>query len=59
MLDCSRLLRAVGWSVGRLQTADRDLIFAASVVGENAPPGVQVQLKLKDSFADADLWPAG
>ena len=51
--------RAVGWSVGRLQTPDRDLIFAASVVGENAPPGVQVQLKLKDSFADAGLWPPG
>ena len=51
--------RAVGWSVGRLRTPDHDLIFAASVVGENAPPGLQVQLKLKDSLADAGLWPAG
>jgi beta-lactamase class D len=51
--------RAVGWSAGRLTTRDRDLTFAASVVGENAPPGVEVQQKLKDAFADAGLWPAG
>ena len=50
--------RGVGWSVGRLQTRDRDLIFAASVVGENAPPGLAVEQKLKDSLAAAGLWPA-
>jgi beta-lactamase class D len=51
--------RAVGWSAGRLTTRDHDLIFSASVVGENAPPGMLVEQKLKDAFADAGLWPAG
>ncbi len=52
-------VRGVGWSAGRLTTRDRDLAFAASVVSENAPPGIAVQQKLKDAFADAGLWPAG
>jgi beta-lactamase class D len=51
--------RAVGWSAGRLTTQTHDLAFAASVVGENAPPGIEVEQKLKDAFADAGLWPAG
>jgi beta-lactamase class D len=51
--------RGVTWSVGRLRTRDRDLIYAASVVGEAPPPGIEVRQKIKDSFADAGLIPGG
>ena len=51
--------RSVGWWVGRLQTPVRDLVFAASVEGEDAPPGVEVQRRVKEIFAGAGLWPAG
>jgi len=51
--------RAVGWSAGRLTTRDNDLAFAVSVVGENAPPGIEVQQKFKDALADAGVWPPG
>ncbi|MBQ1542164.1 MAG: class D beta-lactamase [Caulobacteraceae bacterium] len=49
--------RGVGWWVGRLKTPSRDLVFAASVEGANAPPGLVVQSRLKDAFAQAGLWP--
>ena len=51
--------RSVGWWVGRLQTPQRDLLFAASVEAANAPPGTEVRERVKDIFADAGLWPAG
>ena len=60
--SCSSLAdgsRSVGWWVGRLQTPDRDLLFAASVEAANAPPGAEVQQRIKDVFADAGLWPGG
>ena len=51
--------RNVGWWVGRLKTPDRDLLFAASIESANAPPGSEIQQRIKDAFADAGLWPAG
>jgi beta-lactamase class D len=51
--------RSVGWWVGRLQTPDRDLLFAASLEAADAPPGAEIKQRIKDIFADAGLWPAG
>jgi beta-lactamase class D len=51
--------RNVGWSVGRLQTPDHDLLFAASVDAAEAPPGLEIGQRLKGIFAQAGLWPAG
>jgi beta-lactamase class D len=51
--------RSVGWWVGRLQTPSRDLLFAASVEAADAPPGAEVEQRVKDIFTDAGLWPAG
>jgi beta-lactamase class D len=50
-------LRRVSWSVGRLQTPSRDILFAASVEAAEAPPGEEVNQRIKDVFADAGLWP--
>jgi beta-lactamase class D len=47
----------VGWAAGRLETRDRDIVFAASVNADNAPPGVEIRDKLRDIFASAGLWP--
>ena len=47
----------VGWAAGRLETKDRDLVFAASVNATDAPPGVEIRDKLRDIFASAGLWP--
>ncbi len=49
--------RSVGWWVGRLKTPTRDLVFAASVEGATAPPGMEVERRLKDDLAKAGLWP--
>ena len=47
----------VGWAAGRLQTKDHDIVFAASVNADNAPPGVEIRDKLRDIFASGGLWP--
>ena len=47
----------VGWAAGRLETKDRDLVFAASVNATDAPPGVEIRDKLRDIFASGGLWP--
>ena len=50
--------RSVGWSIGRLKAPDRDLVFAASIEGQNVFPGFEVENRLKAAFAAAGLWPA-
>ncbi len=50
---------SVGWTVGRLKTPNRDIVFAASVVAADAPPGEEIEQTLKDTFANAGLWPQG
>jgi len=47
--------RSVSWAAGRIQTAKHDYAYAASMVGEAPPPGIEIQQKLKDSFAAAGL----
>lgn len=57
---CSSLAdgsRSVGWWVGRLQSPDRDLVFAVSMEGQNALPGRELQVRLKSAFAKTGLWP--
>ena len=51
--------RSVGWWVGRLRAPGRDLLFAASVEAADAPPGGEIEQRIKDIFADAGLWPTG
>ncbi|MDR3507672.1 MAG: penicillin-binding transpeptidase domain-containing protein [Caulobacteraceae bacterium] len=52
--------RNVGWWVGRVKTASGgDLTFAASVEGTDAPPGLEIERRLKDIFVGAGLLPAG
>jgi beta-lactamase class D len=50
--------RSVGWWVGQLTTPKRNMVFAASVEGPTAPPGVEVEHAFKDALADAGLWPS-
>ncbi len=51
--------RSASWWVGRLKTANNDWVFAASLEDktENAPPGIEVEARVKDAFAKAGLWP--
>lgn len=49
--------RNVGWWVGRLNSPERDLVFAVSMEGQNALPGRELQIRLKSAFAQAGLWP--
>ncbi len=49
--------RNVGWWVGRLNSPERDLVFAVSMEGQNALPGRELQIRLKSAFAKAGLWP--
>lgn len=51
--------RSVGWWVGRLNSPERDLVFAVSMEGQNALPGRELQIRLKSAFAKAGLWPQG
>ncbi|HLI65420.1 MAG TPA: penicillin-binding transpeptidase domain-containing protein [Caulobacteraceae bacterium] len=50
---------SVAWWVGRLTSPTRDIVFAATINGETAPPGQELQDTGKDVFADAGLWPQG
>ena len=52
--------RSVGWWVGRLKTDKHDWVFAASLEDktENAPPGMEIEARVKDAFAKAGMWPA-
>jgi beta-lactamase class D len=50
--------RQVGWWIGRVKGPKSDYVFAASIEGENALPGLEVQTRIKQSFARAGIWPA-
>lgn len=49
--------RGVGWWVGRLKTADHNIVFAASVVAPEPPPGADIAEAIKDAFTDTGAWP--
>jgi beta-lactamase class D len=49
--------RNVGWWIGRIKTAQRDVVFSASVEGNQAPPGIEIERRLKDVFSQVGLLP--
>jgi beta-lactamase class D len=51
--------RTVSWWAGRLKTGSRDLSFSASIEGPDAPPGLEIEQRLKGIFTDAGLLPPG
>lgn len=46
--------RSVGWWVGRIKAPGKDLVIAASMEGEQALPGAEVQDRVLNALADAD-----
>jgi beta-lactamase class D len=60
--SCSSVVdgsRRVGWWVGRIKTPKRDMIIAASVEATEAPPGIEIERRLEDIFAEAGIIPPG
>ncbi len=49
--------RNVGWWVGRIKSPQRDVVFSASVEGTQAPPGIEIERRLKDVFSQVGLLP--
>lgn len=49
--------RQVGWWVGRMRGPKGDYVFAASIEGEDALPGLEVQTRLQSDLAQAGVWP--
>jgi beta-lactamase class D len=62
--DCATLSdssRQVAWYVGRLTNGAHDWTFAASLEGDsnNAPPGIELEHRVKSAFTQAGLLPPG
>ena len=62
--DCATLSdssRQVAWYVGRLTNGAHDWSFAASLEGDsnNAPPGIELEHRVKSAFTQAGLLPQG
>lgn len=51
--------RNLGWWIGRIQSAKRDVIFAFSIEGQNALPGMEIRSRVTPILAKAGLLPAG
>ena len=49
--------RNVGWWVGRIKSPQSDLVFSASVEGAEAPPGIEIERRLKDIFSQVGILP--
>lgn len=49
--------RQVGWWIGRVQGPKSDYVFAASIEDQNALPGLEIQTRLKNAFAQGGVWP--
>ena len=49
--------RRVGWWVGRIQAPAQDLTFVAVIEGVGAPPGLEIERRLKDIFSQAGVLP--
>jgi len=47
--------RLVGWAEGRANSQTRDLIYSATMEGENAFPGHELAARLDGAFAQAGL----
>ena len=50
--------RNVGWWAGRLKSGKRDVIFAISIEGLNALPGLEIRRRAEPVFTAAGLLPA-
>jgi len=50
--------RTVSWWVGRIKSKTHDISFSASIEGTDAPPGIEIEQRLKDIFVDAGVLPA-
>jgi bla regulator protein BlaR1 len=49
--------RQVGWWIGHLKTGSRDQVFAAMMEGEAAPPGAEIEQRLRLVFSDVGYLP--
>jgi hypothetical protein len=50
--------RNLGWWAGRIRSAKRDLIFAMSIEGQNALPGLEIRRRATPIFEQVGLLPA-
>ena len=50
--------RRVGWWVGRVMAPAQDISFAVTIEGVEAPPGIEIERRVKDIFAQVGLLPA-
>lgn len=50
--------RNLGWWIGRIQGPGRDVIFAMSIEGQNALPGMEIRSRAEPILAQAGLLPA-
>ena len=48
----------MAWTFGALLGPKSDVVYAASLEGAAAPPGRELDLRLKRTFARSGLWPA-
>jgi beta-lactamase class D len=51
--------RSLGWWVGRIKSPRRDLIFAISIEGERAIPGLEIRNRITPILTQVGLLPAG
>jgi beta-lactamase class D len=50
--------RSLGWWIGRIQSPKHDVIFAVSMEGQNALPGLEIRSRAEPILAQAGLLPA-
>jgi beta-lactamase class D len=50
--------RNLGWWAGRIKSSKRDVIFAVSIEGQNALPGLEIRRRAEPIFTSAGLLPA-
>jgi len=51
--------RDVSWWIGRIQSPERDLVFALSIESQNPLPGFEIRSRIVPIFTDVGLLPAG
>ncbi len=61
MASCASIAdssRSLGWWIGRIKSPKRDVVFAISIEGQNALPGMEIRSRAEPIFAQAGLLPA-
>jgi len=51
--------RNLGWWIGRIKSPNQDVVFAMSIEGQNALPGMEIRSRAEPILAQAGLLPAG